>query len=384
LKKLKQVKFFGLATVLLLTFTLCPPASGADTQIFRAISEVDVNNPSSLDWNYDLQRVEVGLYSSNTDRLNIWLYFRNPITNSMFLSSANGGKKPWALVSIWRQNPSTLGGNGQDYRIYTNSSTSYPNNNNTITAGAEGNTSSGGTRTNLSNCSPYTWSNIAEGAKWIGFSIPLSCSGIPRKFYVAGYVDPDSTNGSAFDFDYAPESALYVDLDSVANATGATASPKPISRLAQTITFEKPENVTTDVDYAEIFAYSTSDLPIRFESRTTSTCQYSYSEGAYAYFIILKAGLCIVTANQDGNDYYLPADTVYETFMIEVPAKPTAKATPKPTKKATPTPTPTKKIVGTASTTSKSNTSSTSTSSTKIGGTATTQKAPTPASTKKK
>jgi hypothetical protein len=384
LKKLIQVKALGLMCILFLTVTVSTPANGADTKIFQVMSDTDLSNPSSLDWNYDLQRIEVGIFSSNTDRLNIWLHFRNPITNSMFLSSANGGKKPWALVSIWRQNPSTLGGNGQDYRIFTNSSTPYPNNNNSITAGAEGNTSSGGTRSSLSKCNPYTWSNISDGVQWVGFSISLSCSGIPRKFYVTGYAEPDTTNGSAFDYDYSPDTALFIDLDSATNVTGATASPKPISRMAQSITFEKPENVTTDLDYAEIFAFSTSGLPIRFESRTTSTCQYSYTEGSYAYFMILRAGLCIVTANQDGNDYYLPADTIYETFMIEVPSKPTAKATPKPTKKATPTPTPTKKIVGTASTTNKSNTSSTSSSSTKIGGTATTQKAPTPASTKKK
>ena len=382
--QINLVRLLRLLLATLLIVMMCSPVSKADTKIFQVMSEVDVSNPSFSDLNYDLDRIEVGIFSSNTDLLNIWLHFKNPIKNSMFLSSANGGKRPWALVSIWRQLPSTLGGNGQDFRIYTSSTASYPNNNNSISAGAEGNTSSGGTRSSLSKCNPYTWSNVSEGVKWVGFSISLSCSGIPRKFYVTGYVDPDTTNDSTFDYDYAPDKALYVDLDSQPNLTGATSSPKPIAKVTQVITFEKPENVDSDLDYAELFAYSSSGLPVRFESRTSTTCQYSYTEGSYAYFRILRAGLCIVSADQDGNDYFFPAETIFETFMIEVPVKATSKATPKPTKKSTPTPTPTKKIVGSASTTNKSNSSSTSSSSTKIGGTATTQKAPTPASTKKK
>ena len=371
---------------LILAFTSQLPAF-SDTKILDLFSDYDSYNPTGIDYNYDLQRVEVGLYASDPDRLVVWLHFRNPITRSMFTNSANGGGSPWALVSMWRNKPSSMGGNLQDFRLSTNGNQSYPSDNTSITATASGNTISGGSRSDLSSCKPTTWSNIVEGAKWIGFGISRSCAKIPDSFYIAGYVDPNTNNGDYSDYDYAPDSAFFVDLNS---GILPSASPSPTRSTAstrkslQTISVDKPLDVTTEDSYGEVYAYSSSGLPLRFESRSPSTCDYSYSEESTAYFEIYREGLCLVAIYQDGDDYFLAAPTQYTSFMIQlILSSPSPKQSP--AKKSTPTPTPTKKITGTVSTTKQVSVPTTkATTSSKIGGSASSQKKPSPTPTPSK
>jgi hypothetical protein len=367
-----------IALVLALTFALTAQMSASsDVKILDLFSDYDSYNPSGINSNYDLQRVEVGLYASDPDRLVVWLHFSNPITRSMFLSSANNSSAPWALVSMWRNKPTTLGGSLQDFRLSTNSSTQYPFDNSAISAVASGNTMSGGSRVDLSSCKPNTWSSISEGVRWIGFGISRSCAKIPDTFYIAGYVDPNTTNNEYADYDYAPDTAFYVDLKSTASPT-ISATPSP------TKSTEKPLDVTTDDEYGEVFAYSSSGLPVRYESRSPSTCTFSYSEDVTAYFEILREGLCLIAMYQDGDDYFLAAPTQYTSFMIQLVLN---TPSPKPTiaKKSTPTPTPTKKITGSVSAAKTVSTPTTkATNSSKIGGSASTQKKVTPSPTPKK
>lgn len=361
----------------------------ADSKILDVFSDYDSYNPSGIDFNYDLQRVEVGLYASDSDRLVVWLHFRNPITRTMFLSSANGGSAPWALVSIWRNKPSTMGGNSQDFRLSTNGVTAYPLDNGGIAATASGNISSGGTRSDLGSCKPTTWSNVSEGAKWIGFGISRSCAKLPDSFYISGYVDPNTTNGDYSDFDYAPDSAFFVDLS---NGLSVSPTPSPsrstvstVRKTLQTISVEKPYDVSTEDTYGQVYAYSSSGLPVRFESRSPSTCEYSYSEDSSAYFEILREGLCLIAIYQDGDDYYLAAPTQYTSFMISL-AIPSPTPKPSLAKKSTPSPSPSKKIIGTVTTKQVSIPKKSATTSSNIGGSASTQKksTPTPTPSKKK
>ena len=126
LKRFTQVR-----PLIILIFSLLmiappfPPAS-ANSFLFQIDSEYDSFDPPNLDPKYDLDLLSVGVVDNNPDLINIWLYFLEPVSPSMFLSSANFNAKPWAFISIWRNKPKVLGDNSEDFRIATNSTTSYP------------------------------------------------------------------------------------------------------------------------------------------------------------------------------------------------------------------------------------------------------------------
>ena len=156
--------------------------ASAETKVFQQRSIFDDENPANVDSLYDLQEVEIGIFDTDLDTVNFWLHFKNPITQRMFVDST--GRTPWALVTLWRNKPATVGGDSGDFRISTNSTTQYPLNNSSISANAFGNTLSGQARTSLTNCNARTWSNIGTGVKWIGFSISRKCSKIPDQFWI--------------------------------------------------------------------------------------------------------------------------------------------------------------------------------------------------------
>lgn len=221
-------------------------SSSANTWVVDVLSPIDTSTPALVDPNYDLDRLQVRLGTDDLDRLYFWMYFKRPVTPSMFVSSSNSGRSPWASIIMWRNNPSSLGGNLDDFRVQVNQSTAYPQNNSWITASAEGNAVSGGSRSSLSSCSPRTWSDIANGANWIGFSISRSCAKIPDIFYVTAYAEGNTTNStSGADWDYVPDiSALMIDLNkrTVTSSTNPTVtpSPTPTVKRAQTLIMDYP------------------------------------------------------------------------------------------------------------------------------------------------
>lgn len=90
---------------------------------------------------------------------------------------------------------------------------------------------------------------------------------------------------------------------------------------AQTITF----TAITDKNYTSggtftASASASSGLAITYTSETTSVCTVDASTGVITY---VKAGTCVITASQGGNNTYAPAESVSQQFEI-IPAAPTA------------------------------------------------------------
>ena len=131
-----------LTAALIGTLALSPILQAhAETKVFQQRSIFDDGNPSNVDPLYDLQEVEIGIFDTDLDTVNFWLHFKSPITQRMFVESTL--KTPWALLTLWRTKPATVGGDSGDFRISTNTTTQYPFDNTSISANAFGNTLSG-------------------------------------------------------------------------------------------------------------------------------------------------------------------------------------------------------------------------------------------------
>lgn len=353
----------------------------AETKVFQQRSIFDDANPANVDPLYDLQDVEIGIFDTDLDIVNFWLHFKNPITQRMFVESTL--KTPWALLTLWRTKPGTIGGDSGDFRISTNSSTQYPLDNTSITANAFGNSLSGQTRTSLTNCNSRTWSNISSGVKWIGFSISRKCSKLPDQFWINGYVDPNSSNpgsgtsGTIYDWDYVPSEPFFVDL-TLKNT--ATPTPRPTStsivQQSQSIVFESVEpTINLSEESLEFEAYATSGLNVKVKSLTLEVCQVPYDEDTSwdsKYIELMSNGSCILQLTQDGNELWKPAITRTVSFYVAGSPKPVAtkEATKKPVPKSTPSKPPV--ISGSANSAKKPSTVGVQgTVTNKIGGSAT-------------
>jgi hypothetical protein len=319
----------------------------AETKVFQQRSIFDDGNPSNVDPLYDLQDVEIGIFDTDLDTVNFWLHFKNPITQRMFVESTL--KTPWALLTLWRSKPTTVGGDSGDFRISTNSSTQYPFDNTSIAANAFGNTFSGQTRTSLTSCNSRTWSNISSGVKWIGFSISRKCSKLPDQFWMNGYVDPNSSNpgsgtsGTIYDWDYVPSEPFFVDL-TARNVSSPTPRPTNpiIVQQTQSITYGAVERTIDLSDESlDLEAYATSGLNVKVVSLTLDVCQVPYDEDSPSdvkYIELMSSGSCILQLSQDGNELWKPAVTRTVSFYVAGNPKPVAtkEATRKPVPKATP------------------------------------------------
>jgi hypothetical protein len=323
----------GLTLALVFWVLFAPPARADISD--QQYSPSDNFNEPSFNLNYDIDSIETGVESDDPDKLYFWINFKNAITASQFV---HGVKEPWAAILIFREKPASLGGDFDDIRISTNTKTGYSGNT-SIAARAEGNDYSGDSRSSLSNCSPQTWTNLGSAAKWIGFSISRSCANIPDEFWVVGYTDPDDSNASTLrDWDYGPSAAWYVDI----SGSGYDNGEESYSTEAQTIYFYQSSDVLLTKKFTNVSAYSDSDLDVYFTTLTPKVCQpVNYS----ARIKLISVGTCTLYANQDGDDYYDPADKVKMNFKVvkagtkikvapKPSAKPTMKPTPKPTKKA--------------------------------------------------
>jgi len=319
----------------------------AETKVFQQRSIFDDGNPSNVDPLYDLQDVEIGIFDTDLDTVNFWLHFKSPITQRMFVESTL--KTPWALLTLWRSKPTTVGGDSGDFRISTNSSTQYPLDNTSIAANAFGNTFSGQTRTSLTSCNSRTWSNISSGVKWIGFSISRKCSKLPDQFWMNGYVDPNSSNpgsgtsGTIYDWDYVPSEPFFVDL-TARNVSSPTPRPTNpiIVQQTQSITYGAVERTIDLSDESlDLEAYATSGLNVKVVSLTLDVCQVPYDEDSSSdvkFIELMSSGSCILQLSQDGNELWKPAVTRTVSFYVAGNPKPVAtkEATRKPVPKATP------------------------------------------------
>ena len=84
-----------------------------------------------------------------------------------------------------------------------------------------------------------------------------------------------------------------------------------IVRAPQTITFPTPSNIRYGAT-ATLSASASSGLPVQFTSDTTTVCSvYAGTVTGIGY------GVCRITASQDGNEYYLPALEVSQSFTVD-------------------------------------------------------------------
>lgn len=295
-------------------------SSSANTWVVDVLSPIDTSTPALVDPNYDLDRLQVRLGTDDLDRLYFWMYFKRPVTPSMFVSSSNSGRSPWASIIMWRNNPSSLGGNLDDFRVGVNQSTAYPQNNSSITASAEGNAVSGGSRSSLSSCSPRTWSDIANGVNWIGFSISRSCAKIPDIFYVTAYAEGNTTNStSEADWDYVTNSALMIDL----NKRTVTPSPTPTVQRAQTLIMDYPSGrrfVPITERTASINTRSDSGFR-NVRSLTPFICtvnEYDQQSTALPINVILiSEGTCSLEGYAPSTNTYLESAKYSLSFQVE-------------------------------------------------------------------
>jgi hypothetical protein len=380
---LKLRKFRKVFTAALIGSLVLSPVhhAQAETKVFQQRSIFDDANPANVDPLYDVQDVEIGIFDTDLDTVNFWLHFKNPITQRMFVESTL--KTPWALLTIWRTKPGTIGGDSGDFRISTNSSTQYSLDNTSISANAFGNSLSGQSRTSLTNCNSKTWSNISSGVKWIGFSISRKCSKLPDQFWINGYVDPNSSNpgsgtsGTIYDWDYVPSEPFFVDL-TLRNT--ATPTPRPTSssivQQSQSIVFGSVEpTINLSEESLEFEVYATSGLNVKVNSLTLEVCQVPYDEDSSwdsKYIELMSNGSCILQLSQDGNELWKPAISRTVSFYVAGSPKPVAtkEATKKPVPKSTPSKPPV--ISGSANSAKKPSTVGVQgTATNKIGGSAT-------------
>lgn len=97
----------------------------------------------------------------------------------------------------------------------------------------------------------------------------------------------------------------------------------PQAPVAQTITFARPANQVMTASPFTAIATASSGLPVSLTSSTTAVCTTS---GLLITF--LAVGTCTVTANQQGNDDYLPAAPVTRSFTTSLASQSITFASP--------------------------------------------------------
>jgi hypothetical protein len=316
------------SAVTILSATLIPIANGAQW-VLRVSTTNDTFNSSTVDPSYDLEKLEIGLSDDNLDTLYIWMHFKNPIRANQFVDSANSPRTPWAMALLWRAKPSDMGGNAQDFRIEANDATAYPTGTGTISAIASGNTSSGGTRSSLTSCQPKTWSDISQGAKWIGFSISRSCAKIPDVFYISGYTDNDSRSTAADSgHDWAPEDSFLINLNNrttpIPNVSG---SPAPTPSASPTIVTRRSQSFSMDpvVSQALInrnaILYTRSDSGLRVVRSTTPVvCQVYNTNSDFTSnavtISLISEGSCTLEGYAPSTNLYFESQRSYLSFQV--------------------------------------------------------------------
>ena len=84
-----------------------------------------------------------------------------------------------------------------------------------------------------------------------------------------------------------------------------------VGKASQSITFDKPADVTWSNDLMSLVATSSASLPVSFASDSESVC--TVVDGSVQ---MVKAGDCTISASQAGNDQYAPAQVEQQTFAI--------------------------------------------------------------------
>lgn len=191
---------------LLLFFIIVPIKANADSKVWSTTTSLDTFNRPDLPPQFDILRVEVGLWDTDLDQVHFWIQFKNALLPSQF----NDGLSSWAGILI-----DTNGDDEEDLRIETRPA-SYTKNYWQSAYASK-------------NCNAVSWMNLDAGADnvWLGFKVSQKCMNLPNKFRVQGYSDYKANDNAGYD--YAPDGFATVDLGDYYNPKPKVTTPVPFS-----------------------------------------------------------------------------------------------------------------------------------------------------------
>ena len=258
-----------LASIVLVIGFLTPTQAFAATKVWSTTTPIDTYNRADLSQQFDILRVEVGLWDTNLDDVHFWIQFKNPLFSSQF----NDGLGSWAGIFI-----DTNGDNEDDLRIET-SPVSYSRNYWQTAYASKG-------------CSAVTWMDLDRGVDnvWLGFKVSQKCMGLPNKFRVQGYSDYRS--GDNANFDYAPDAFSTIDLGDYYN-------PKP--KVTMAVPFSSADFGKTLTNYSS-GPENLADLASRLrDSVVTIECSVGTSVG---------------TGTAWAAKVLMPSTSIYQSYLI--------------------------------------------------------------------
>jgi hypothetical protein len=197
----------ALLLTLFITLSLVVPVNAnAATKVWSTTTPIDTYNRPDLPPQFDIERVEVGLFDSDLDQVHFWIQFKNILLPSQF----NDGLSSWAGIFI-----DTNGDDQEDLRIETQPASYTKNYWQSAYASR--------------NCTAVSWMNLDAGNEnvWLGFKVSQKCLALPNKFRVQGYADYKSNDNAAFD--YAPDGFATIDLGDYYNPKPKVTTAVPFS-----------------------------------------------------------------------------------------------------------------------------------------------------------
>jgi branched-chain amino acid transport system substrate-binding protein len=179
-------------------------------------SPTDTNNNTVVTPAYDIVSVDFAMSKSEPEYYYFWIEFSQPVKANLFSDNSS-----WAGILIDANNDGKI-----DYSIETNFSKSYSGNFYQDGRFLDRRTSA---LTNLTACSPQTWTNLDKSVTWIGFRFKKNCVTFSRTFSVQGYSDRNQNDNS--DYDYAPESLWAITPGSSSSSSSSSSSTLSSSNL---------------------------------------------------------------------------------------------------------------------------------------------------------
>jgi hypothetical protein len=203
----------------ILLFSLLIPISPARAAwIQYQSSDADTYNRPELSAAIDITKVDFAINDTKPDEYWFFLNFAQAVTANQF----NDGLDSWAAIFL------DINNDGKD--DYSLETVAKPYEGNFYHSADFVDRTSGQPIRKL-DCDVQTWTNLANKASWIGFSIKKSCKAFSAVVRIQGYADRILNDGK--DYDYAPDS--YWSL----NINGGTVTPTGNS-TSTTITGQLP------------------------------------------------------------------------------------------------------------------------------------------------
>ena len=203
----------------ILLFSLLIPISPARAAwIQYQSSDADTYNRPELSAAIDITKVDFAINDTKPDEYWFFLNFAQAVTANQF----NDGLDSWAAIFL------DINNDGKD--DYSLETVAKPYEGNFYHSADFVDRTSGQPIRKL-DCDVQTWTNLANKASWIGFSIKKSCKAFSAVVRIQGYADRIINDGK--DYDYAPDS--YWSL----NINGGTVTPTGNS-TSTTITGQLP------------------------------------------------------------------------------------------------------------------------------------------------